>query len=192
MKTPALALKVKRRPGKAPRRRRDFAAQIAAKRQHDTVLVVGQFEFLRIILRSRGGTGIPNRRQIARAISDATPSHRIRRPTVSASVAVSAPKARISGGKTRWLTNGSNQSPGSQTTRQHPTKMKVINTSVSHVFNCLDLPILNNLHDITNLPETAIDACGLGWRHTVRAADLHEIMVHGVKGEGVNVVFDLL
>ena len=54
------------------------------------------------------------------------------------------------------------------------------------------LPVLNHPYNITNLPEAAIYPGRLGWRHAVSAADLHEIMMHRVKREGANVVFEFL
>jgi hypothetical protein len=72
--------------------------------------------------------------------------------------------------------------------------MQYSNTDqISFVFS-LDsrFPLFDHLHNITNLPKTAIHSSRLGWCHAVRAADLHEVMIHGVKGEGVDMVFDLL
>jgi hypothetical protein len=37
-------------------------------------------------------------------------------------------------------------------------------------------PIFGHLHDITNLPEPAVNASDLGWRRPMRAAYLHEVV----------------
>ena len=53
-------------------------------------------------------------------------------------------------------------------------------------------PRFNHRHHILNFPKAGVDASGLGRAHFVSAADFHEIMVHRMKGEGVNVVFQFL
>lgn len=53
-------------------------------------------------------------------------------------------------------------------------------------------PFFHHLHNITNLPKAGLDASLHDRGHAVRTADLHEVMVHRVKGEGVHVVLDLL
>ena len=59
-------------------------------------------------------------------------------------------------------------------------------------FMCSLLPVLNHFHNIANFPKAGVYASGLSGRHAMCAADLHEVMVHGMEGEGVDLVLKLL
>jgi len=53
-------------------------------------------------------------------------------------------------------------------------------------------PFLDHFDHIGNFPEAGVYASSHCLAHAVRAVNFHEIVVHGVKGEGVDMVFQLL
>jgi hypothetical protein len=61
-------------------------------------------------------------------------------------------------------------------------------TFTAYINIWVSLSILDHLHNITDLPKAAINTRLHGRSHAMRATDFHEVMVHCVKSEGVNMV----
>ena len=74
------------------------------------------------------------------------------------------------------------------------TKQKQLSISNGSItFGLLSrFPFFDHSNQIGHFPEFARHSSFHRGRHLMRAADLHEVMVHRMEGEGVNVIFDLL
>ncbi|MDE2463625.1 MAG: hypothetical protein KGO02_07930 [Alphaproteobacteria bacterium] len=60
---------------------------------------------------------------------------------------------------------------------------------------CHRAPLLEFLYyynDITAFPKPGLNASGHGWAHAVRAADFHEVVVHRVNYECVDMIVEFL